>query len=206
MLENTKEANEKTLFGSYKAYSLKELRNILQVLEKGNLHLVDLGKKISSIHSFDIPALKKSVKFAETEERETKSRIVQNDNSIRNKVQEKKEYLQKLNLSEEGLHQKIAVLVYSLPSKIDEIVNELKKANISNYIKYYKDFNNYMNPNGGTYSLEHLEFVLKEGDNIYPSPVLNFNYQSYFESRGYYNNMDEEIDIELIVSSQLKKG
>ena len=92
-METTKEAEERTFFNSYKSRSLSELGSIIKMLENGNMHLVDLGKKLNHILVFDAPALKKTMKSNDQDTRDSKNRIVSNQQSISNKETEKKEYL-----------------------------------------------------------------------------------------------------------------
>lgn len=53
MLEDTEEAKKRTFFNSYAARSLKDSKGLIKILERGNLHLVDIGKKINHALSFE---------------------------------------------------------------------------------------------------------------------------------------------------------
>lgn len=98
MLEGTKEAEARTLFNSYSAQSLKEGKALINVLEKSNLHLVDLGKKINHMLTFERAVVKKKIKTYEQDIVDLKERIRLNEISVAKSSSEKTAYLKKFDL------------------------------------------------------------------------------------------------------------
>jgi hypothetical protein len=98
MLEGTKEAEARTLFNSYSSQSLKECKALTGVLEKSNLHLVDIGKKINHSINFERTVVKKKIKTFEQDIVDLKERIRLNELSVATSTGEKIAYLKKFDL------------------------------------------------------------------------------------------------------------
>lgn len=194
-LEGTKEAEARTLFNSYSSKSLKDTKALMKVLEKTNLHLIDLGKKINHIINFERVALKKKTKTNDGDIKEAKNRIRLNEISVQKCLTEKAGYLQKFDLQEENLHVKISELVHTLPDRITKIVNHVKKQNLDELVNFYTESSSYMNPSLKKENLvpKVLTYLKKFGDasandfnSNTESGVKPFEYVSLFNKKGYF--------------------
>ena len=144
------EGEQKNIFGSYSAKSIKDMQGLIKLMTRENLHLVNLSKVINQIIKFDRPSLNKNIESLESDIQYCQGKLVQLNGSINSSTEEKTKFLQRLGFEHDlNFESRLDQFVFSLPEKIKEILKFLDTSDLSELIDVFYENVAILNPSLG---------------------------------------------------------
>jgi hypothetical protein len=177
----SKEAEGRTLFGSYSHPAVKNLVALMKLYQRDNLHVISLAHELSQVITFDLVAAKKAVKGYDAQISDLTTKIGLYEASIRNSRLEitrmTKRYASDFELDESqaenldfpGL---IGSYVQTFGAKAGAIVEAAKRLEMRKLVSFYQRFGGLNDARGAVekdFSL--LIWLSEKGDTL----VSDFN-------------------------------
>lgn len=183
------------MFGGYTSKLLKEISSLLKVLERGNLHIVDLAKQLAHFSSFEGPSLQKAKQSYDSDRKqfEQKREVVQG--AIMRAKEEVRLFMAEHSLISGYIEKSISNNVFSLPERISEVVGKIKGCPLRIYLDHFYHMSNYLNSSKDhPQRLPHLEFLYEQGDGLKSDFVSGyhgkarhaFDYTKYLNNKGFF--------------------